>query len=121
MAIQLERKIQNEILEWIKNNANDYSFWVYDRISRNTGRGYIPLKNTSHRYEIEGLTPLDLVGIYRVNGKMVWLEIKTDTGKLSKGQSKFIEHILGSNGYAMSIRSVLETQIYLEYIRKRES
>lgn len=47
----------------------------------------------------------DLIGIHRPSGKFFAIEVKTSTGRTSKEQKQFIEHVESSGGIAGIARS----------------
>lgn len=57
----------------------------------------------------------DLIGYRQVNGvaQFVALEVKSTTGRPTKEQSQFIDHIKGAGGVAGIVRSVADAQTML--------
>ena len=52
---------------------------------------------------IPGLPDLLFVGL---NGRTVWMEVKTDSGRISAAQSRFISRLWGMGHTASVVRSV---------------
>lgn len=50
----------------------------------------------------------DLIGIHKPTGKLLAVEVKTPTGRLSKEQTRFLEAIKQANGIAGVARSPQE-------------
>lgn len=56
----------------------------------------------------------DLVGIVRGSGRFVALEVKTESGRVSPEQTRFIALVNGAGGYAAVVRSVTQAQAAID-------
>lgn len=90
-----EHAIQNEIRIALSESC------VIFRV--NVGRGYTP----DGRYFQTGVPPgfSDLFGCRKSDGKAVFIEVKTKTGKPSEEQRHFLETMRGSGAIAGICRS----------------
>lgn len=90
-----EHAIQNEIRIALSESC------VIFRI--NVGKGYTP----DGRYFQTGVPPgfSDLFGFRKSDGRAVFIEVKTRTGKSSKEQRHFLETMRGSGAIAGICRS----------------
>lgn len=101
--IKSEQDIKNEILEYLAHHQifawpND-STGIYDPI-----KGVYRKKMS--KYFIRGTS--DILGIYQ--GKLLAIEVKSKTGRLSIEQQKFLRTIAQEGGIAIMARSVEEVE-----------
>lgn len=97
-----EHKIQELVLEWLKDNG--YFCW----------RNNVGVKGHIH-YGLKGSS--DILGIATSNnsfGRFLALEIKDAKGKVSEDQQKFIDAVNDAGGIAFVARSLGEVVEYLK-------
>lgn len=95
-----EKNIQNAILAWLSWQKDCFawpnqSVGIFDR-----SKGIY--RRPVNRFHRNGVS--DILGIW--HGKMLCIEVKSSTGKLSKEQTDFIEVINNLGGIAFVARSV---------------
>lgn len=98
--MQPEKRIENEILAWLRM-INVFSFKVdrqgtFDPIRRVHRKNHNP-------YKIRGVS--DVLGCLP-NGRMLAIEVKTSTGRLSPHQRLFIDRVNLNGGLAFVARSL---------------
>lgn len=98
---EVEKDIENAILEALQLVKDCYAW-------KNQSVGiYDPTKKSFRRrskYQIKGVS--DILGIYK--GKMLCLEVKTKTGRLSPEQKAFLEEMKKRGALTGCVRSVIE-------------
>ena len=99
MKKKTEKQIENEILEFLQGIEGIY--WKNNNVGI-----YDPIRKTFRRpgrHHLNGVS--DIMGCDG-NGKIVCIEVKTQTGRASKDQNKFLNKIVGLGGIAFIARSV---------------
>lgn len=108
---QLEKSIENAILDWINLHPRGFAFkvntmGVYDAsIGGYRKTGKYTLKGTS-----------DILGLW--HDKFLAIEVKTAKGRVSAEQKAFIEKVRSQGGIAFVARSLDEARRHLEYFAR---
>lgn len=96
-----EGLIKNAICAYLKLQGNFIflhdSVGIYDpKINR--------FRMNNNRYRIKGVA--DILGIFKKTGRMVAIEVKTKTGRLTPHQEEFLKAVKEHGGIAFVARSV---------------
>lgn len=101
-----EKAIQNEILNFL-SAVGVYCWQVYNGAVYDTKRKVY--RKPRSRHYIHGVA--DILGI--INGRLLAIEVKTKTGRLSDEQRVFLRHINEQGGVGIVGRSAKEVAIEL--------
>jgi len=97
-----ESEILNQILDYL-NKRGIFSFRVNNgAIFDKNINGYRKLG----KFHLKGVS--DIIGV--LNGKILCIEVKKETGKISKEQEAFLAKIARSGGVAFVARSIEEVE-----------
>lgn len=105
MFYQTEADLKRQICQYLE--AIGVYFWIEQA-------GKIPGRINKSRYLKNGIS--DLLGVFL--GKMLAIEVKLPTGKVSKEQQEFIDEINKHGGIAFVARSLEEVIVTLSTYRK---
>jgi|DEB0MinimDraft_3_1074331.scaffolds.fasta_scaffold00323_14 penicillin-binding protein-related factor A (putative recombinase) len=111
---ELEKNIENTILDWINLRPRGFAFKVntvgiYDAsIGGYRKTGKYTLKGTS-----------DILGLW--HDKFLAIEVKTARGRVSAEQKAFIDKVKSQGGIAFVARSLDEAIKHLEYFARHGS
>lgn len=101
-----ESLIQNQILTWLTQRKifvwRNNSVGVYDPVKR------LYRKNMS-KFSLNGTS--DILGI--IEGKLLAIEVKSETGRVSDAQKKFLNEVNAQGGVAFVARNVMDVEIEL--------
>ena len=92
----LEKTIQSKILRWLRTQPDLVAFKV-----------------AQGAYSERGVSDI----ICCVRGRFVALEVKTQTGKLTKHQERFLERVNNANGVGVVVRSLDDAKKIIEEVR----
>lgn len=106
-----EQEIQKEILHWL-NTQYDIFAWRCNSTGIFDGKGY----RKQGGFNIRGVS--DILAILSPSGKLLAIEVKTDTGKLSTEQFAFIAKINKMGGQAAVCRSLSDAQVFIDNVRR---
>lgn len=98
--LQSEKDFQKEAIEYLKNHPKVGDVWRNDG-RRTRGRKFGAVGGDRPK----GLS--DLIG-YTVDGRIFAIELKSDTGKITDDQERFIFRVKGFNGRSGLARSLDE-------------
>lgn len=107
-----ESDIQKAILQWL--HLNNYFAW-----SNKTQGTYDPTKRIFRRNTTTVGAP-DILGVLNCKydsceGRLLALEVKTKTGKLTEAQEHFLKSIHNKGGVSAVVRSVYDVEKLLLY------
>lgn len=110
MSPQPEKLIENHILNWLAWNK----FFVW----KNQSVGiFDPVKKIYRKpnsiHHLKGVS--DILGIYK--GRFLAIEVKSQTGVVSKEQKEFINNVNKEGGIAFVARSIEDVKKALEEIK----
>lgn len=111
---QLEKTIENAILDWINLRPRGFAFkvntmGVYDK----SFGGY----RKTGKYTLKGTS--DILGLW--HDKFLAIEVKTAKGRVSAEQKAFIDKVKSQGGIAFVARSLDEAIKHLEYFARHGS
>lgn len=112
MASTLEKKVENDILEFL--------LWYPGKFWKNNSVGvYDPIKKcyrkAKSKHIINGVS--DILGV--MNGRFIAIEVKSAKGRLSESQKDFIHEVKQHGGIAFVARSIQDVKDNLEDEAKR--
>ena len=105
-----EKTIENSILSWLK--LRGFNVWknptvgIYDK-----QLGTYRRDNSIHR----AIGAPDIIGVLP-DGIFLGIEVKSETGRLSEHQKKFLGDIRFSNGIAFVARSIEDVELELKQL-----
>jgi hypothetical protein len=97
-----ETRIKRLICSYLKLKYEDIYFWVTDRVGIYDAKAGVFRRNVDP-YRIKGIS--DILGILP-NGRLLAIEVKTKTGKVSSDQKLFIDKVNKLGGLAFVARSI---------------
>jgi hypothetical protein len=102
-----EKDIENLLLKYLNILPNTFAWknnttGVYDE-----KRGVY--RSTKNKWAIKGVS--DILGIH--NGRMLAIEVKTASGRVTKEQAQFIDRVIKLGGIAGVARSVADARAIL--------
>jgi hypothetical protein len=99
-----EGLIKNEILKWFYRHQDKYFVWPNDSVGVWDQRGFFRKKKS--QYHINGVA--DILGLRLSDGRLIAVEVKSQTGQLSDNQKLFLDRVKQSGGIAIVARSWID-------------
>jgi hypothetical protein len=99
-----ESEIQAEILAYLESRGDFYGW-------RNNSGGYAPRPGQFIKFGKEGSS--DILGVHAPSGRFVAIEVKTQTGKVSPAQKRFLDEVDRCGGLGLVARSVADVRVAL--------
>jgi penicillin-binding protein-related factor A (putative recombinase) len=108
-----EKQIENSILSYLKGRG--LFFWKNESVGVfDVKKGVYRLKNSIHRRV--GIA--DIIGV--IDGRAIFIEVKSEKGRLSINQSAFLEEAKRHGAIAIVARSVEEVEKALSDFERGE-
>jgi hypothetical protein len=99
--MQPEQAIQRQILEWLN--------WKHIKAWKNNTAGiYVQKRNTYIPSHAPGVA--DILGVLKPSGRLLAIEVKSPTGKVSPRQQLFLDSIYENGGLAFVARSIEDVE-----------